>query len=258
MGKIQVVLFLMAIVLLKLSNKKIIWVLHNKHAHRGKNQLVKFIMYFMANCSNIVITHSYEGTTFFLEKYGPKCLSKIHYIPHPVYNINIIKSQDIIWDYIIWGNIDRRKQIFEFLCFIDGSLFFSNKKILICGNCIDKEYEKQISNKLASNITFVNKFLTENELNNYISQSKHILFTYNPDSLLSSGALIYSLNFSKSIIGPSAGNFADLKGIVACYHSFEEIPYIKTDECQINKLTKEYIKNNTWEKFPKKILEFIK
>lgn len=251
MGKIQFIFFLFAISILKLLRKRIIWVLHNKHAHIGNSKLVEIGMNIMSKAANDVITHSYEGVLFFKEKYPKQDYSKCHYIPHPIYTNQLYKEKTNKWDYIIWGNIDKRKNILEFIQAMNKINFFEKHTLLICGLSKDKEYNKLIAQNLTPNITFLNKFLTEAELQTYISQSKCILFTYNADSVLSSGALIYSLNFCKPIIGPNVGNFKDLSDIVACYEKFEDIASLPLKNNKV--AIQQYLTENTWEKFPSKV-----
>lgn len=253
-GKIQFIIFILCIFLLKLLRKQIIWVLHNKHAHRGKSRIVNACMSLMSTFADIVVTHSQEGVTFFDNKF-PKQKGKCFYIPHPVYTTETFKGNEIKWDYIIWGNINKRKKIVDFLQYANSCTFFKNKKILICGKCNDKEYDQQIQSECKPNITYINKFIQEQELKEYICHSQIILFTYNTDSILSSGALIYSLNFYKPIIGPKAGSFVDLEGIVSCYDTFKDIPHIN-NHCS-KSLIKTYIEENTWEKFPNKLSSII-
>lgn len=254
-GKIQFILFLGCILLLKLLKKRILWVLHNKQAHKGKSYWVNFGMKFMAMFSNEVITHSQEGVSFFNKMYS-KYKGKCYYIPHPVYTTEIFNSEEIKWDYIIWGTITRRKRVLEFLRYANSDIFFIDKKILICGKCQDSEYDKLIRKECKDNITYINDFLSDETLRKYICQSKIILFTYNTESVLSSGALIYSLNFNKMIIGPKAGSFIDLEGIVACYETFNEISSIKNIK---NKdiAIKKYIEENTWNQIPQKIQSIV-
>ena len=254
-GKIQFVVFLIAIRFLScFKNKKILWILHNKHAHNGNSKLVDYGMGFIAKYSKCVVTHSEEGVTFFNERY-PQYKGKCHYLPHPVYSTEIIESSNVQWDYIIWGGISRRKRIVEFLSFARETSYFDDKRILICGNCSDKKYDEEIKKLLWNNITYIDRFVTDDELQDLISKSECILFTYNTDSLLSSGALIYSLNFCKPIIGPNSGNFHDLEGIVSCYDRFEDIPTLTTIDNK--ELIRKYIIDNTWTQFPDKIRTII-
>ena len=101
----------------------------------------------------------------------------------------------------------------------------------------------------------MNEFLEEDILRRYISKSKVILFTYSLDSVLSSGALIYSLNFGKKIIGPNGGAFKDMHSIVDCYDSFDNIADIIDIDKKVDiSIVKEYINNNTWCDLPEKLL----
>ena len=72
--------------------------------------------------------------------------------------------------------------------------------------------------------------------------------------MLSSAALIYSLNFAKPIIGPRVGNFADMNDIVACYDDFSEIPSLKLTD---GKAALDFIRENTWESFPEKVISSL-
>ena len=254
LGKIQTIVYFLSMGVLHLLNKKIVWILHNKRAHLRESKLVDAIMDIIAKYSDCVITHSNDGVSFFKEKYPFYDTNKCQYIPHPVYSSIIYEEQEILWDYIIWGTIDRRKKIAEFLKAVKHDSSFLKKRILICGNCKDVEYRKEIEENSTPNVTFICKFLSEDELRLYVSRSKIVLFTYNTESVLSSGALIYSLNFCKPIIGPNAGNFKDLPGIVYCYDSYEDIFKLEIN-CIDKKLVTQFLNSNKWEEFPDKILK---
>lgn len=256
LGKIQFIFFLLLTKLANLMHKKIVWVLHNKHSHNGNSKLVDYGMSFLAKNATTVITHSEEGVSFFNGMY-PKYKGKCHYLPHPVYSENLYPSKEIKWDYIIWGTINKRKRVFEFLEFAGKNDFLSDKRILVCGRCKDEEYDSDIKRAMGSNVTYINKFLSDEEIVDFISQSAVILFTYNPESVLSSGALIYSLNFCKPIIGPNVGSFADLKGIVSVYNTFEDIPSLDPYKNYDKDLNIKYIKENIWKGLPSKVKDII-
>lgn len=234
--------------LFRLFKKKIIWILHNKHPHNGDNWRTRFGMRLMARLSTIIVTHSKDGIQY-LENVLK--VNKGYYIPHPVYSTEIVPCKELEWDYIIWGTINSRKRILEFLEFIRERPYYKTKKILLCGRCPDLTYNNKIEKIVGNNVTYLNRFVSDDELRELISKCKSILFTYLNDSVLSSGALIYSLNFNKPIIGPNLGAFKDLDKIVSLYNDFDDIENIdlKTNEDYI----KDYIENNQWKDFPTKI-----
>lgn len=250
-GVIQFMFFLFYLILLFFLNKKIVWILHNKTSHSGNSFFVKIGYKCISLFSYLIITHSKSGIDFIKDKYK-HASQKVFYIPHPVYT-NIIKKDNSAykWDYIIWGGIEPRKGILDFLIYYhNNSICFDNAKILICGRCNDLEYARQIESYCDCNITFINKFLEEDKLTYYINQSRNILFTYSSESTLSSGALIYSLNYLKPILGPKVGSFMEFPGIVTCYNSFNDLLNINID---FNKgAVLDYITNNTWNSFVEK------
>ena len=237
-----------------LLGKKIIWIMHNKHSHGEDNMRSEHLINFMVRKSTIIITHSAEGVDFFNNTY-PKFYGKCYYLPHPVYTTKIYKQKPIKWDYIIWGSIEKRKKILEFIQFSNQSDFFNRKKILICGRCKDEEYQRRIEEVCGKNITLIPRRMTDDELNELICESSFVLFTYSTSSVLSSGALIYSINYMKPIIGPNVGSFADLRGITCTYDSFKDIENIPKWDNQLE--CKEYIDENSWGKFPPKIIDLL-
>lgn len=256
LGKLQFFVFLSVMKLVKLLGKDIVWVLHNKRAHRGSSRWTDYLMKFMAGISDSVITHSEEGVAFYRDAYPDCNPEKCHYIPHPVYSSLIHEPSDIKWDYIIWGTIDRRKSVLEFVRFAAGDTVLKSSRILICGRCRDEEYDRQIRLSISENMTYVNKFLSDSELADYISASRIVLFTYNPESVLSSGALIYTLNFMKPVIGPRVGSFADMSGVVSCYDRFDDIPSLRISETSAEE-SRKYIEENGWESFPDKFFNCL-
>ena len=211
---------------------------------------MRWIAYF----STHVVTHSSEGVIYFQQKYTKANPKKIRYIPHPIYSYKIkYQKVETIWDIIIWGGISRYKNILSFLNYIQKDEFFSSKRILICGRCADDIYAREIINTKTENVEFINKFISDKELDYYINHSKTVLFTYSDKSILSSGALIFSLNYLKPIFGPNAGAFKDLNKIVQCYNSFEEIKHFDFEKSN-NEAIRCYLKNNTWENFAKVIV----
>lgn len=255
LGKAQFVFFLLLTGVISLLRKKIVWVLHNKSAHSGDSRIVDAGMKFMARHATCVITHSEEGVSFFDSRY-PKQKGKCHYVPHPVYTSEIYPSKKLEYDYIIWGTVAKRKNVLEFVRFAVSSGIMNGKRILIVGHCSDKEYGRKINEAISgSSIEFKNHFCTDEELKDWMCRSRAVLFTYSGKTVLSSGALIYSLNFCKPIIGPNVGSFADLKGIVTVYDDFAEIPKLNVTFSQ--KACMQYINENTWDLLPEKLMGII-
>ena len=261
-GKIQVFLLFAIFFLIKLFKKKIIWTMHNKISHSKKNYFLKKIIFKMLlRCSNFVLTHSKEGI-----KYA-KSLSNhnntMHYLPHPI----AIKQTEISidnkdYDFLIWGAMIPYKGIHAFLEFLIESKIEHNYSILIIGKFSSNEYFDKIQNLAGKNVRIENRFASIDELQLLVNKSKFVLFTYNNNSVLSSGALMDTLGFNANIIGPNTGAFADLfeNGIIHTYHSFNEIITIydnnKSTTIDYKKRT-EFIEQNDWKSFSKNLNNLI-
>jgi len=256
-GFFQVYFFKLIITILSLQQKEIIWVLHNKTSHKNnsKDKIVSSLMTFMAKKATKIVVHAKEGVIFCKERFN--AIEKVLYIPHPSYSL--LKTSDnrnFKWDYIVWGTINKYKQIDVFLDFVNRSDYFLNKKILICGKCDDLNYDRIIKDKMNSNITYFNEFISDEKLEYLISKSKNILFTYSPETVLSSGALIHSLSFANRIIGPSVGNFLDYPEHVFCYTSYDDIIKITEKDYQINLENRsDLLVANSWNDFPLKLFK---
>lgn len=256
-GRLQFLVFLAGIWTLMGLRKKIVWVLHNRQAHNGPNSWVDFAMGLMAKRAHLVFTHSEAGVAFFRDRFGSRCGNKAFHLPLPAYRAEIIPAAASKWDYVIWGSISPRKMVAEFLEYAAQEPFFRNKRILVCGICLDPAYAHRIAQLANGRIEFIRKFLTREELDGYLARSACILFTYNPASVLSSAALVYSLNFNKPIIGPAIGNFLDLKGVVQCYRTFADIPELDIAHPVDTALIRRYLAENTWTRFPQKVLDLL-
>lgn len=234
--------------------KKVIWVLHNKKPHRENSCIALFCMRYIAHRADLIITHSKEGISFVGVTYGAKTVEKVKYIPHPVYSNELLQCGDIDWDIVIWGTVEKYKNILEFVEIVNFHQDFLKKRILICGRCPDPEYANRIVSVLPHNVTFKNEFIEDSQLREYLLRSRVILFTYKLDSVLSSGALEYSLNFNKKIVGPRGGAFKDLHPIVECYDSFNDLLAINFDGVPCTAHIKKYLEENSWDALPLKIL----
>jgi glycosyltransferase involved in cell wall biosynthesis len=254
-GRIQFLLYLLWAVLAKCFNKKIIWILHNKHPHTGPNFFSKISMWLTAFISTHVVTHSKEGVEFYKRKFNK---NNIEYFPHPIYPDSTFHTANIKYDFIIWGKIAPYKNILRFIKYFNSSDEMKNKTLLICGES-DKAYADEIENNITNNITFINKYLSIEELNKLISSAKVVLFTYDSESVLSSGALAYSLPSKKLIIGPKIGSFNDYadQNLITTFIDFAEIPHLLNSFTLNNTALENHIAENSWGGFSSKLSKLL-
>jgi hypothetical protein len=256
-GKVQVIVFQFFILLSKIMDKKVIWILHNKYSHSiDKNPWTDLMFSVMMKRSNLILTHAKSGIDFG-QKYYPKQAHKIKYIFHPIkqllpQNLNSKKA----YDFLIWGSISPYKGVLEFLHFVSQNKNFSYLKILIVGRCLDDSYKNKLKPYFSNMIILKDNFFKIEDVAEFAIQSRFILFTHKATSVLSSGSLIDSIRMNSRIIGPDVGAFKDLKSLsfIDTYKTYEDILVIHKkyggEKAAVNpKEHHEFYKRNTWETF---------
>jgi glycosyltransferase involved in cell wall biosynthesis len=256
-GMMQSVFLLLIIPIIRFTGKKIIWTAHNKVSHYQKNlRMKKKLMSVLARKSHYIITHSQEGVEYVKQLNKEKNTAQLMYIPHPVKNNIYENSIEFTYDIIIWGNIVHYKGIHQFLQYLKERGLEKKYKILIAGRIVEPAYEQVLKEYLSENITFINRFIQKNELEKLIKASRIVLFTYQQEYVLSSGALMDSIGYGRNVIGPDIGAFRDLReeGLVITYTDFNDL-IKKIDEClgSSGKINNErlldFISKNSWENY---------
>jgi hypothetical protein len=265
LGKLQFVFFMFAFVILKLRKVKIVWVFHNIHPHKGESFISKYMYSLFFDASDLIVTHSKKA-----DKYVKAHSSKKTFFTHHPNNkiqidnsiLNIDESCDVRKkDILIWGSIEPYKGIVEFLDFNKKMGQAKAFKIQIIGTCNDVNYENEILKYTNDNVVFENRRVSFLELNKHIDNSKFVLFPYRSNSVSSSGALLDTLTFNGSCIGPNTGCFSDLaeEGLCYVFRSYEEIlNIVSTNNSIDNDKMQYFVQGNSWDKFIVKLISEIK
>ncbi|MBK8805457.1 MAG: hypothetical protein IPO21_01920 [Bacteroidales bacterium] len=227
--------------------------MHNKVSHSKTNIGLKTkIFKRLLQKADCIFTHSKEGIVYGKNIYDN---AKIMYFPHPVSSAEFtVNSETVIkYDILIWGMMTPYKGVLEFVEYMQKKSIY-NFKILIAGKFISENYFNSVKAFASDNITIINEFVEKNELLEYVSASKIILFTYDNSSVLSSGVLADSITFNAHIVGPNTGSFTDLaaEGIVHTYNSFDNLFPILTklkEESYSSDNKISYLKSITWSSY---------
>ena len=248
-GTINALLAILALYIIHLRKKKIIWMFHNVHPHGGETYLSNVIQKLLFSWSNMIVSHSREASDY--AKQFAKC--PVYYRPHPFksrvyseYHGNIIDC-----DLFIWGDIYPYKGVVEFLS--NPTIRNSNTKVYILGRCLNEKLTRQIENCITSNVIFDNRRADYDEIAAQCKASKYVLFPYIGNSISSSGVLMDTLQMGGIPIGPDKGAFKDLKEAGCCitYDNIEDVVgYVQNENREIFEVNvNNFININTWEEF---------
>lgn len=264
-GFIQTAFVLGLLTLAKSFKIKIIWTMHNKLSHSKdssiqKNRIFKKLL----KNVDLIITHSSSGIAFG-EEYFPGSSARIKYIPHPVKDRRLSVIAEKKQDILIWGTIAPYKGVDKFLEYLHQQNLDSKYKILIVGKISPQEYGDSLTKYQSTHIDIQNSFIEDDQLQEMISESKIILFTYSKSSILSSGVLMDSLGYGANIIAPHVGAFADLStdNIIKTFSDFpdmirkidDHLEEIKTQDN--NKPLNKFLEENSWVRFSEKVIKLL-
>jgi len=265
-GLIQTWFFILMLLLMKATGKKIVWTIHNQFPHNRKRiRLKKWLTRFLMKYSDYKITHSKEGIEF-TRRITNECVArKVNYLPHPVIPRVEHDHFDTKYDVLIWGTIAKYKGIDLFMKYLWNNHLQDKYSILIMGKILNETYRKELKHLESNTIRIVDTFASKKQLEQAIGESRIILFTYRNQHVLSSGALTDSLAYAKNIMGPHVGAFKDLEalGLVTTYLDFNDMvskidQLLKEDSMAVNRARKNFIADNTWDRFGTKVHKLIR
>jgi beta-1,4-mannosyltransferase len=263
-GYIQSLYFFILVGYLKFRNKKVVWILHNKLTHHKKNLFLKRLLFqFLLLKSDIIITHAREGIAF-AKSFYPDRKMNIYYFPHPIIPKSHHSIAEKIYDILIWGSIASYKGVDKFLSFLRDTNLQTSYKILIAGKITSGEFKDKLLSFQNQYITIEDQYIDQEMLEHYIDSSKVVLFTYNNESVLSSGALVDSVRCGAAVVGPDTGSFRDLaeQNLIAVYRSFDELPAIlRNYDKENNNISwqkiENYCKETSWDNFIIKLNDWL-
>lgn len=257
----QALFFIILVYYLRLRRVKIFLTFHNKESHfSNKKRLKNWLRNFSIRKSDYIITHAKEGIPI-IEKLSKNSKTRIRFFHHPILTpINVKRTKPELYDILIWGLVTPYKGIDKFLEYTRDTCpdYF---KILIAGRISDPSYREIILSYRSSQVLIVDEFVSEELLEDYISKSRLVLFTYLESSILSSGALMDTLKYAPLIIGPNHGAFRDLQeeGLIFTFNDYAHLTEllnatnIKPDVEKIHS----FVNANSWKNFGDRIYDFI-
>ncbi|WP_339865812.1 hypothetical protein [uncultured Algoriphagus sp.] len=260
-GYFQFILFLLSFLVLKIRKVKIVWIMHNIHPHTGETYISSFVKNLLFRHSSLIVTHSKEAKSY--AQLRASLPENVLFINHPIKHSTVINNEDSAnkdFDLLIWGSIDPYKGVLDFLKYYNSNLSYNSWTIKIVGRCKDPFYEDSINRFVDKKVTFENRIISFEELRIYINRSKFVLFPYLSSSVSSSGALMDTISFHGSIIGPNKGAFLDLSMLNLCsvYDTYEDINHIVNKFPKLSKIDFEkFINDNSWKRFCEIIINHV-
>ena len=226
-GYIQALLVYLILIGKRAFGLQVAWVLHNKLSHSKSNAWLKStLVQALARHSDVIITHAREGLDYAREL-DRRAGEKTFFLHHPVEPFAVAEGAryEPDFDVLIWGSMHRYKGVREFLEQLSDSAARDRLRVLVWGRFADDDYYRECVRVSPARVEIRNEMVPDEALAGAQNAARVILFPYSPQSVLSSGALMTSLNSSAVIVGPDTGSFRDLarEGLVVTYERPDEM-----------------------------------
>lgn len=205
------------LLILQLSNKTIIWTMHNKVQHDIKKSFLgKLLFRWLVLTSKKIVIHCRQSINFL--DLDDKQLKKVIYIPHPnyisAYEPNIDVGEDSLEDdkklkVLFVGSVKPYKNIELLMKVIES--FPNDVELLIAGKPFTSEYADilYLFGSAITNIKFDLNFIDDAKLLKYIKNCHLLILPYDIASSLNSGTVILAFSNRKTVIAPNIGTIQD-------------------------------------------------
>ncbi len=256
-GSIQAIVAILALYIVRIRRKKIVWMFHNIHPHEGENVWSRIIQRILFKWSSIIVSHSEEAASYARKR--ASC--PVYYKPHP-----FRKREYGVWDgpvidcdFFIWGDIYPYKGIVELLA--DESFKRSGALTYIVGETKVEGIKERIMKTLPDNVVFEDRRAGFDEIAAQCKHAKYVLFPYVGESISSSGVLMDTLVMGGLPVGPNQGAFADLQkmGFCVTYNKLDELSGLINSPLRTisNEVLDKFIGENNWGAFGRWICKRI-
>ncbi|WP_194776387.1 glycosyltransferase family 4 protein [Pararhodonellum marinum] len=223
---------------IRLSNKKLVWTMHNRVSHEKKsNRLSKILTHNLIKFADAIIIHSHQSRDLILESH-PSQASKIHYIPHPdfteIYGPEVEKknSSNGKLKLLFLGAVKPYKNL-ELLIRTAGQME-DKLQLSIAGNPTTENYKAHLTRFAAvfNNIKLKLEFIPDSDIPNLLGESDLLILPYDLNSSLNSGTVLLAFSYRKTGIFPQIGTLTDMTAMQDQFLSY----HYTSDEEHASKL----------------------
>ncbi len=196
-----------------INDKKIYLTIYNDFTNNlgFKNKIRMYIFNKAKKYLSGVIT----GSDLILKKYDIKGIVTTDYISRKIKGI-FDSDNPLKYDILMLGIIFSFKNVEKVIELVMGT----DLKVLIAGRFDSEERYNRVNynTKNSSNITIINKYLSEIEYNEYINESRFVILPYDTTIVQSSGVYYEALINLKPVIVSNAPFFKDVEKIGIGYN----------------------------------------
>lgn len=229
----------LVLAVIRLSNKKLIWTMHNRVSHEKQSgYLSNILTRKLIRYSHAIIIHCNKSRDLLMEIH-PVIACKTYYLPHPDFidsygpRVEENGSKDKL-KLLFIGAIKPYKNI-ELLIKTAGYLE-DKVELTIAGNPKSESYKEHLARfaGMFYNIKLKLEFIPGQDIPKLIGSSDLLVLPYDLKSSLNSGTVILAFSYGKTVICPEIGTLKDMEKVGDQFLTYD----YETEEEHASKLKK--------------------
>lgn len=231
--RMQYLLKMATLKILRAMGKKIILTMHNKVPHdNAKDDYSKRILEWLILHSDRIIIHCKKASIEYLHNSYPNLnIDKVCYVPL-AHNIDTYpdeveytgfkkEERDIVLLFV--GMVRPYKNVEVVIDVANELEQYHHLKFLICGKCSSDKYKAEILGRIRSKNVFCDfRFIPDEEMPSLIRLSDAILLPYGTESALNSGAAYLAFSYGRTVVSTDIGTLQDFPADLVYSYSYHQ------------------------------------
>ena len=178
----------LALVLLKLRSRKIIWVRHNFWPLDLPKQFLqqRILLFFLDRLSTVTVTHRkvdrFESVV----------------VPHPLYTEDDLPASVRDIEYLYFGVIKQYKGLDTLL-----EVWPKERRLVIAGAVRDEQLYAPLQERSRArglSVDFIGRFLPDAELDALLLRTKYVVLPHQDDAMIVTGAFYHAVSFGANVV----------------------------------------------------------
>lgn len=219
---VKLVIFISQVFILRLIGIRIIWTVHDLKSHSSQYlEIDRFGTTLFTRITHGIITHYEVAKREVITVLGLRNANKVFVIPHGNYidyyenKIGRVEARTALnlthssLMFLFLGRIEGYKGVVEM---IDAfkQLHHKEAQLVIAGKPETEQLEELLKQKIADddNIRLISGFVPDDQIQVYMNACDVVMFPYL--DILTSGAVLLAMSFSKACIAPRKSCFAEV------------------------------------------------
>lgn len=228
--QLRSVLFVTRLAILKILGARLIWTVHNLYHHEVQSKSVDhWVARQVSSKASRIITHSDTARNLVIEEFDVRDDSKVVVVPHGNYidsyrnDVSSLEAKASLglgessFTFLFLGHIRPYKGVIEMIESYRNCEYNGRCSLVIAGRPLDDSWAHRVRSASEGDPTIRLElgFVPDDKVQIYMNAADAVVFPYR--QILTSGAVVLAMSFSKCCIAPRIGCIPDVLDVEGAF-----------------------------------------